>query len=335
MDPKSAEYLEALKHGVAQLPTIEAAVRSIVERGIDNVYLVGCGGSLAVMSPLKYILDVSSSLPVYEFNASELLAVKPVKFSRRSLVITSSYTGTTKETVAAAEFAKSLGAPIIAFVGKLDSPLGHLADYAFANEAVAGVTDSKLIMLYQIVFNLIRHTDQYPGYGDMMNVLGMLPRILPEVKEAAEEKAARFARVFGEEEFFITTGAGICWGEAYSYACCILEEMQWIKAHPSHAGEFFHGTFEILTGKTPLLILQGEDRTRPLLDRVVTFARKYTNKIELVDTREYELKGVPDDLRGFLSPLVISAVLSRYSDHISEFRKHPLATRRYMFKVDY
>ena len=80
------------------------------------------------------------------------------------MVITSSYTGTTKETVQAAEFAKSLGAPIIAFVGKLDSPLGHLADYAFANDAVAGVTDSKLIMLYQIVFNLIRHTDHYPRY---------------------------------------------------------------------------------------------------------------------------------------------------------------------------
>ena len=336
MDPKSAEYLEALKHGVAQLPTVEKAVKAIVDRGIDNVFLVGCGGSLAVMSPLKYILDVTSSLPVYEFNASELLAVKPVKFTSRSLVITSSYTGTTKETVAAAEFAKSIGAPIIAFVGKLDSPLGHLADYAFANDSGRRrPRTSKLIMLYQIVFNLIRHTDHYARYDDMMNVLGMLPRILPEVKEAAEENAARFARVFGEEEFFITTGAGICWGEAYSYACCILEEMQWIKAHPSHAGEFFHGTFEILTGKTPLLILQGEDRTRPLLDRVIAFSRKYTNKVELIDTKAYEMKGVPEDLRGFLSPLVISAVLSRYSDHISEFRKHPLATRRYMFKVDY
>ena len=335
MDPKAVEYLEALKHGVAQLPTVEKAVKAIVDQGIENVFLVGCGGSLAVMEPLKYILDVASRLPVYEFNASEFLAVKPVKFSRRSLVITSSYTGTTKETVAAAEFAKSLGAPVIAFVGKLDSPLGHLADHAFANDAVAGVTDSKLIMLYQIVFNLIRHTDQYPRYDEMMQVLGRLPEILPAVKEAAEEKAARFARVFAEEDFFITTGAGICWGEAYSYACCIFEEMQWIKAHPSHAGEFFHGTFEILTGKTPLLVLQGEDRTRPLLDRVMDFARKYTNKVELIDTREYDLPGVPEDLRGFLSPLVISAVLSRYSDHLSEFRKHPLSTRRYMFKVDY
>ena len=169
----------------------------------------------------------------------------------------------------------------------------------------------------------------------MMQVLGRLPELLPAVKEAAEERAERFARVFGEEEFFITTGAGICWGEAYSYACCIFEEMQWIKAHPSHAGEFFHGTFEILTGQTPLLILQGEDRTRSLLDRVITFARKFTNKVELIDTRDYELRGVPEDLRGYLSPLVISAVLSRYSDHLSGFRKHPLSTRRYMFKIDY
>jgi fructoselysine-6-P-deglycase FrlB-like protein len=335
MDPKAKEYLEALKHGVAQLPTIEKAVGELVAKGVDNVYLVGCGGSLAVMSPLKYILDVDSKLPVYEYNASEFLALKPAKFTSRSLVITSSYTGTTKETVAAAEYARSVGASIIAFVGKLDSPLGNLADHAFANDAVAGVTDSKLIMLYQIIFNLIRHTDRYPHYDGMMQALGRLPELLPAVKEAAEEKAARFARVFGGEEFFITTGAGICWGEAYSYGCCIFEEMQWIKAHPSHAGEFFHGTFEILTGTTPLLVLQGEDRTRPLLDRVLDFARKYTNKIELVDTRDYELKGVPDHLRGYLSPLVVSAVLSRYSDHLAAFRNHPLSTRRYMFKVDY
>lgn len=336
MDSKAAEYLEALKRGVAQLPMVERAVKKIVDQGVENVYLLGCGGSLAVMSPLKYILDVTSTLPVYEFNASEFLAVKPAKFSSKSLVITSSYTGTTKETVQAAEYAKSVGAPIIAFVGKLDSPLGHLAgEFAFANDGVAGVTDSKLIMLYQIVFNLVRHIDHYDRYDDMMKVLGKLPEILPAVKEAAEEKAARFARVFGEEAFFVTTGAGICWGEAYSYACCILEEMQWIKAHPSHAGEFFHGTFEIVTGETPLLVLQGEDRTRPLLDRVMTFAQQYTNKIELIDTKDFALPGVPEDLRGFLSPLVISAVLSRYSDHLAEFRKHPLSTRRYMFRVDY
>ena len=191
MDTKVAEYLEALKHGVAQLPAIEQAVKKIVDGGVENVFLVGCGGSLAVMSPLKYILDVNSMLPVYEFNASEFLAMKPVKFSSKSLVITSSYTGTTKETVKTAEYAKSIGAPLIAFVGKLDSPLGHLADFPFANDAVAGVTDSKLIMLYQIVFNLIRFVDHYDRYDDMMKVLGKLPEILPAVKEAAEEKAAR------------------------------------------------------------------------------------------------------------------------------------------------
>jgi fructoselysine 6-phosphate deglycase len=67
----------------------------------------------------------------------------------------------------------------------------------------------------------------------------------------------------------------------------------------------------------------------------MTFARKYTNKIELIDTKAFELPGVPEDLRGFLSPIVISAVLSRYSDHLAEYRQHPLSTRRYMFRVDY
>lgn len=332
---KEKVYKQALINGVAQRSAIEKALTEIVERGVDSVYLVGCGGSLAVMSPIKYILDVNSRLPVYEYNASEFFNLKPCKFSSKSLVITSSYTGTTKETVEAAEYAKEVGASVIAFVGKLDSPLGTLADYAFANDGVAGVTDSKLIMLYQIVFNLIRLVDGYSRYDEMMAALATLPESLPAIKEAAEERAQRFARIFAEEEFIITLGAGACYGEAYSFACCILEEMQWIHAQPMHAGEFFHGTFEIVTGKTPLLILQGEDRSRPLIDRLNIFAEKYTNKVEIIDTKHYTLPGVADDLRGFLSPLVISAVLSRYSENLAAFREHPLSTRRYMFKVQY
>lgn len=329
------EYKEVLQRGIEQKSNIEEAVKNVVERGVENVFLVGCGGSLAVMSPLKYILEINSKLPVYEYNASEFINIKPKQFTDKSLVILSSYTGTTAETVAAAKLARETGASTIGFAGEAATPLGQNVDYVFANAAKSGVTDSKLIMLYQIVFNLIKYTDNYDRYEEMMEALATLPENMVNIKKLAEEKAEKFANDYKDAEYFMTLGAGSVWGETYSYAICILEEMQWIKAQPVHAGEFFHGSFEIVQENTNLIVLKGEDLTRPLLDRVVTFANKYTKNMILIDSKDYPLTGVSEDLRGYFSPFVVSAVLERFSENLSLVRNHPLSTRRYMTKVAY
>jgi fructoselysine-6-phosphate deglycase len=328
-------YVEVLRNGVAQKEKIEKAVEKIAAKGIKNVFLVGAGGSLSVMSPTKYILETNSILPVYQYNSSEFLAIKPKTFCDQSLVITSSYTGTTKETVAAAEYAKEVGASTIAFVGNLESPLGKLVDYAFANDAVAGVGDSKLVMLYQIAFNVIRLVDGYDKYEEVMNALATMPESLVAIKKSVVDKADFFANNFKDEKFVLAIGSGIGWGETYTYPTCILQEMQWINAEPVHAGEFFHGVFEIVDETTPIIIFKCEDLTRSLVDRVLAFTDKYAKKVELIDTKEFALPGVDESIRGFMSPLVLSAVMAVYSDKLAEIRNHPLKTRKYMFKVEY
>ena len=329
------DYKEVLEKGVSERKNIEEAVAKIVEKGVENVFLVGCGGSLAVMSPCKYILETNSKLPVYEYNAGEFVAIKPKTFSDKSLVIMSSYTGSTKETVAAAKMAREMGAATIGFAGKADSPLGQNVDYIFANEAKGGVTDSKLIMLYQIVFSLMKHTDNFEKYDEVMDAIAKLPENLVSIKQMVEDRAVKFANDFKDADYIMTIGAGVLWGETYSYAVCILEEMQWIQAHPVHAGEFFHGSFEIVTEDSKLLVFKGEDLTRPLLDRVTDFTSIYSKNAEIIDTKDYPLPGVAEDIRGFMSPFVISTILERYSENLAEVRNHPLSTRRYMTKVSY
>jgi fructoselysine-6-P-deglycase FrlB-like protein len=333
---KSLEiYKLTLEKAIGYKENIERAIQEILKKEIKNIYLLGCGGSLGVMFPCKYILDINCSLPVYVYNASEFLSLNPKNLDKKSLVILSSYTGETKETVDSAKYVKKIGASTIGFTGEENSSLGKNVDYVFANNSKEGVTDSKLIMLYQVIFNIIKRTDNYDRYDEIMDTLSSLPENLVKIKEKVEEQAIEFAKKNKDEKFFMTLGSGPCWVGAYMFATCFLEEMQWIKAQPVNAGEYFHGAFEIVREDTNLIIFKGEDRTRSLIDRAEKFSRKYSKKITLIDTKDFELPGVPDDFRGYLSPLVLLAVMDVYAKKLAEQRNHPLKIRKYMGKVEY
>lgn len=330
MEKTREEYTKVINDGVAQRDAVETAVKAIYGKGCKNIFLVGCGGSLAVMSPMRYFVEKYSELPVYEFNSNEFVHMKPRQFCSESMFITSSYTGTTPETVAAAKYAKECGAHIIAFTGNLESPLAQTADYSFA-------CGSKLIIMYQIIFCMLNLHGDFPEYDKMQSILSKIADEMYDAKLAAEPKAKEFAATYKDEKFFFVTGSGAGYGECYTYGNCILEEMQWIYAHPVHAGEFFHGAFEMLTEESPIIVLQGEDATRPLSDRVLAFAKRYTKKIIHVDTAEYadKMPSVTGIFREVFTPFMLTEILAVYSYELSVIRNHPLSTRRYMFKVQY
>jgi fructoselysine-6-phosphate deglycase len=116
---------------------------------------------------------------------------------------------------------------------------------------------------------------------------------------------------------------------------CILEEMQWIRTRPVHASDFFHGTLELVEADVSVLLLKGEDATRPLADRVGRFASGLTDKVLVLDSASVELPGISRATRGLVSPAVLSALLERVSAHLEVLRDHPLTTRRYYRRMAY
>lgn len=335
LNAKNGVFKETLQKGLDQHEELNKAVDAICEKGINKVFLVGCGGSLAVMYPCQHILDTRSTIPAYAYNSSEFLNMNHKKFDEKSLVIVSSYTGSTKETVAVAKMTKEAGAPVISFMGKLGTPLADAADYAFANDAEVGVTDSKLIMLYQVVFRVMKNLGQCDEYDAIMEAMQTLPENIVNVREKFEPIAEKFAIENKDTDYYMVLSAGLTWFTAYSHAMCILEEMQWIKARSIHAGEFFHGAFEIVTDETHVLLYRGEDESRPLGQRAQDFCEKYTSNLFMIDTKDYELPGVPEEYRGLMSPFVIDACQERMNKHLEDKRNHSLAIRRYMGVVPY
>ena len=72
-----------------------------------------------------------------------------------------------------------------------------------------------------------------------------------------------------------------------------------------------------------------------IANRVEKFVRKYSDVVQVWDTKDYELKGVDPSVRGLVSPLVMAAQLERVSAHFEHVRNHSLEIRRYYRTVEY
>jgi fructoselysine-6-phosphate deglycase len=172
-------------------------------------------------------------------------------------------------------------------------------------------------------------------YDRIVRELRLLPQLLVEAKRTFEPRAERHARQIQDEGYHIVTGAGSTWPEAFYYAMCILEEMQWIRTRPVHASDFFHGTLELVEDGVSVMLLKGEDESRALVERVEKFAPQYTGKTWVLDSADVDLPGVSTETRALVSPVVLAALLERLSAHLEVLRDHPLTTRRYYKRVAY
>jgi fructoselysine-6-P-deglycase FrlB-like protein len=59
--------------------------------------------------------------------------------------------------------------------------------------------------------------------------------------------------------------------------------------------------------------------------------RKYT----IIDVKDYGINVLDNEVVEFFSPLLLTAVVDVYNQNLAQVRKHPLSTRRYMWKVAY
>ncbi len=125
------------------------------------------------------------------------------------------------------------------------------------------------------------------------------------------------------------------YGAGMTLAMCHLQEMQWLYAAAVHADEFFHGPFEVVTGDTPVLLMLGEDGTRPMAERARRFRDRYTRRAVHLDSRDFPWPGIPGHLRGHFTPPVFHSLDGRLAEHYAAVTGHPLTDRRYMGKVDY
>lgn len=322
-------FLQEENGALALKLNIEEIVDSICKRGYKNIFLLGIGGTIAIAEQIGSIMKSRSIIDVYVENAAEFTTLGNKHFSKESIVIVDSISGDTKEVVEAVKLAKEIGAAVIGFIEKKDSPLAETVDYLVSYEG--GI----LYKFYLTVLRFMYNAGEFNEYDKFFEELRAMPNALLNVKKSVEKKAEKFVIKYKDEPLQYLVGSGNLWGAAYSYAMCIMEEMQWMRTKSIHAAEFFHGTLEVIEKDTSVILFKGEDETRPLMDRVERFANRVSEKVTVFDSRDYELKGISKEFRGIVSPFVFRAITERISKYLEEKRKHPLEIRRYYRRLDY
>ncbi len=329
-------FLKIQSGAAALAPRIDAVIGECLAKGAENVFFLGTGGAAILMQPALELLQQKSRFPAFGGMTAELTITGSVNLGEKSIVVMPSLSGTTKESVALLEQLKQKGATVLTLVGHEETPLGKGGSHVFVNFAEDDTScESFYLQSLFIALSIMKHRGEIAHYDTLATELQTLPGLLLDVKKSFEPKADAFARILAGSDYHIITGAGNVWPEAHYYGMCILEEMQWIRTRPVHASHFFHGTLELVEKGVSVILFKGEDATRPLIERVASFVPSYTDKVAVLDTRDFALPGLSDEARGLVSPIVLATVLERVSAHLEVMRNHPLTTRRYYKRVAY
>jgi len=292
---------------------------------------------MALFQPAHYIFEREIETPAYIYTAGEFVHRAPKAMGEGSVVITCSHSGTTPETVKAAEVAREKGALTIGLFYEVDSPLCKAVEYGieydWGKEAIAeNLNTGKLYQLIFGILNVVNPSEKYErALASVKNLQGIFERNRKNTLEAAKA----FGRDFRKEDLIYTMGSGSTFGVAYSVSACLLMEMQWIHSNAIHSGEYFHGPFEVTDDDVAFMLFKGIDEARPMDERAQAFCEQWSDKLVIIDAADFDLEGIDEDLRGYFATLVSGVVGRQYIDYLAEQRGHPLSVRRYMWKMEY
>lgn len=319
----------------------EELIKKIIEEKgkICDVYFTACGGSLVDLYPGYYFLNAESETAHAHWLTAKELIVSPSKFlNKNALVILCSHGGNTNETVTAAKLAIEKGASVITMT--------HNSQSVCANESMNPIVydwsddvdeKEKPQGIVMRILNELMHI-QEPSYKKYEVIKAGLLKADGIVRAAVKKVQNRtwlFAKAYSEEPFLYIMGSGASFSQAYGFAICSLQEMQWMDCCYLHSGEYFHGPFECTDEVHLYILMLGTGAAREMDERALTFLDKYAKKYEVIDAAELGINEIDESCSEYFCPMLFYAMSVAYRTALQNRRQHPLDMRRYMGVVEY
>lgn len=331
------EYIAIADRTINEMELAERAADTVTEKGFENIFFIGVGGTCAMMTSAKEILKQICHVPVYMEQAAELMATGHSQLTEKSLVIVMSKSGDTKEVVEIGNQLKKQGNPIVAFTSSYDCPIAQ------NSTVTVPVVKADLVEFYYMPLNVfimrlclnlgdISRED----YEQIYRELPLIPNNLVRIKREFDFRAQEIAEQFAEEPYLLFVGGGQMWGEVINESMCVLEEALWIKTKAVSSADFFHGTLELVDEKLPVILVKGEGKERVLDDRAENFLKKTTKRLVVIDPKEYALEGIEDKFRWIYAPMITTTIMiDRMSVWFAEKTGHDMQLRRYYRQFEY
>lgn len=324
------KQLDSVNGALALRGQINEIVDSFCEKGYKNICWLGIGGTYASSMQAVVHMKEKSEIDTFVENAAEYLATGNRRIGEGTIIVISSVTGSTEEMVKGVKKAQEAGAKVIGFVDKETAELAKMIDYEIAYPI------NEQLKFFMVADRFMYNKGEFPEYDDYYAQMDAhLANALVEVEKSADEFGKKLAEKHKDDSIHYFVGAGNQWGATYSYAMCYWEEQHWIRTKSIHASEFFHGMLEIVDRDTAVTVFVGEDSQRPLSERVAKFLPRICGNYTIIDTKDYELKGISPEYRGSISHLVMHAVTQRIDAHLEKINCHPMEIRRYYRRLDY
>lgn len=318
------------QNGVDMIPEVEKVVDQICDEGYDNIFLFGIGGTLLYAGQIMHTAkQLGCSLPLYLENATDFLYEGNKKFTKNSVVVIASLSGNTIEVEAAIDKAHEVGAHVIGYVEVPESPLAKKVDH------LVTTVGGEYYWWYTVVLRFMKNAGEFDAYDKLTSQMKNLPDAVVQIYKDADEEMKNYAEKYCDEPITYLVGSGNLEDWAVCYGMCIMEEMQWMRTRPISAANFFHGTLEVIERDIPVILIKGEDKTRPEMDRVEKFVNRVSAKVTVFDTKKFALPGIDEEFRGVLSPIVMRSAFMRLNVHLEHCRRHPIDIRRYYKALKY
>jgi glucosamine--fructose-6-phosphate aminotransferase (isomerizing) len=303
---------DAWAQGLQAVGGQQAAINAMWKEGFGQILYTGCGSTYYLSMTISALLRDLTGVDATAAPASELLLYPHLVYpqqAKRTLLIASSRSGRTTETLRAVEAFRRAGrGSVLAVTNYPDSPLVELADLVIGipegQEIGTAQTKSFTSMYLASVAIATLWADRIDLYDQLEQVVPVGQRLLRNYGGLAKELAHE------DIDSFYYLGSGPRYGLACE-ACLKLKEISLTPSEPFHFLEFRHGPMSMVNEMTAVVGLMSE-ASYPYEADVLDEMRALGAKVVSVGEEGSDVSfhsGLPEPLRGvlYLPPLQLVA----------------------------
>ena len=324
-----ANTLEMVTNAQSISAQLFGAEAEPVLRDIDAVLMLACGTSYHAGMVARYWLEGLAGVPCTVEIASEYRYRDSVP-NPKALVVTISQSGETADTLAALQYAKSLGqAHSLSICNVPESSLVRASRLRFLTRAgpEIGVASTKafttqLVALVLLTMSIAKLRGRLPREREelLLHALRHLPSALQNVL-ILEPQVKMWAEKFSQRQHALFLGRGIHYPIALEGALK-LKEISYIHAEAYAAGELKHGPLALVDKDMPVIAIAPKDALFEKLKSNLQEVRARGGELHVFadqDTRMTGGEGIQvirmPDHAGLLSPILHTIPLQLLAYH--------------------